>query len=342
MKAVFIKDHGGLDKLTYGERPVPKIGPREVLVRVRACALNHLDIWVRQGLPGLTLSFPHILGCDVAGVVAKAGAEVKNVPVGKRVMAAPGVACGRCESCLMGQDQLCPKYDILGQARDGGYAEYVAVPADNLIDIPEHLDFVEAAAIPLVFMTAWQGLVNLAKMKAGENVLILGGGSGLGSAAIQIAKLWGARVFTTVGADAKAKKAKALGADVVINHTTKDFAAEIKNLTEKRGVDVVLDHVGPATLEKSLQSLAKSGRLAACGATTGRHATIELRPLFSRNITVYGFRMGPRHGLMEAMRFFNTRQLKPIVDKTFPLRKAADAQAYMEERKNFGKIVLTV
>jgi NADPH:quinone reductase-like Zn-dependent oxidoreductase len=339
MKAVYFKEHGGADKLIYGERPTPHPGPRDVLVRVKACALNHLDIWLRQGIPGLTIPLPHIVGSDVAGIVEKSGAQA-NASVGSKVMVAPGLSCGECPQCLRGWDHLCPRYDILGQMHAGGYAEYVAVPAENLIPLPENLSFEEAASFPLVFLTAWHMLVTLAKVRAEETVLVQAGGSGVGIAAIQIAKLWGAKVFATAGSDAKAAKAKALGADEVINYSKKDFVHEVREKTEKRGVDVVVEHVGPDTFEKSLLCLARNGRLVTCGATTGRQVQFDLRAFFSRNLTIHGSRMGTRRGLLEAVKFLAQGRLKPVVDKVFPLKKAAEAQTYMEQRRNFGKIVL--
>jgi NADPH:quinone reductase-like Zn-dependent oxidoreductase len=342
MKAVYFKQHGGADKLIYGERPLPRLGPKDALIRVKACALNHLDIWVRQGLPGVAIPLPHIPGCDVAGVVEKVGAKVMHMSKGQKVMVAPGLSCGKCESCLLGQDHLCPEYDILGQIHNGGYAEYVSVPGANLIPMPDRLSFEEAASIPLVFLTAWHMLVAKAKIRGGESVLVQAGGSGVGIAAVQIAKLWGAKVYTTVGTDAKGAKAKALGADEAINYTKKDFLLEIRRLTDKRGVDVVVEHIGQATFEKSLLALAKNGRMVTCGATSGREIKFDLRYLFSRNLTVYGSRMGMFKGLLEAVNQVNAGRLRPVVDKVFPLKKAAEAQTYMEERKNFGKIVLTV
>ncbi|MGQ0645648.1 MAG: zinc-binding dehydrogenase [Elusimicrobiota bacterium] len=342
MKAVYFKEHGGADKLIYGDRPAPKAGPGEALVRVKACALNHLDIWLRQGIPGLPISLPHIVGSDAAGVVEKTGAGVEGLEAGQKVVLAPGLSCGRCEPCLLGLEHVCDTYDVLGQGRDGAYAEYVAVPAENVLDMPPGLSFEEAASFPLVFMTAWHMLVALAKVRAGETVLVHAGGSGVGIAAIQIAKLWGARVITTVGSDAKAAKARALGADETINYAKKDFAAEARRLTDKRGVDVVVEHVGQTTFEKSLLCLAKGGRLATCGATTGREAKFDLRLFFSRNLTIHGSRLGTRQGLRDALGHLAAGRLKPVVDKIFPLRKAAEAQTYMEERKNFGKIVLSV
>ena len=342
MKAVYFKSHGDLDALTYGERPLPKTGPSDVLVRVKACALNYLDIWVRQGLPGMKIPLPHIPGNDVAGVIEKVGVHTKGVRPGDKVMVAPGLSCGRCESCKAGRDHLCPEYDVLGQVRDGGYAEYVSVPAANILPMPAHLSFEEAASFPLVFQTAWHMLVTEGQIRTGETVLIQAAGSGVGIAAIQVAKLWGVRIIVTVGSDDKAAKARALGADEVINYRKKDFLEEVRRKTGKRGVDLVVEHIGKTVFEKSLRCLAKGGRLITCGATTGREARLDLRLLFSRNLTVHGIRMGTLRGLKDAVRHLNAGRLYPVVDKLFPLEKAAEAQKYMLDRKHFGKIVLTV
>jgi NADPH:quinone reductase-like Zn-dependent oxidoreductase len=341
MKAVFIKEHGGQNKLIYGERPLPPVGPDEVLVRVKACALNHLDIWVRQGpIPGIT--FPHILGSDAAGLVEKPGRDVTHFAKGQRVLAMPGVSCGQCAQCLVGQENLCAGYDILGQKRNGAYAEFVAVPAANLFSIPDGVSFEAAAAFPLVSVTAWHGLVTLGQIHSGQTVLIQAGGSGLGTAAIQIAKLWGATVITTVGNAAKAAKAKRLGADHVINYNERDFVKDVMDITQKRGAALAFDHVGQATFEKSLACVAKGGKLLFCGVTTGRDVKLDLKPVYSSNISIIGFRMGTRRDLREALAAWQDGNLAPVIDKTFPLKQASQAQAYMEERKNFGKIVLTV
>jgi NADPH:quinone reductase-like Zn-dependent oxidoreductase len=342
MKALFIKAHGGPDKLIYGDRPTPKAGPGQVLVRVKACALNHLDIWVRQGLPNVLIPLPHILGSDVSGVVEKTGADVKNIPVGRRVMLSPTLSCGRCETCLKGAEHLCAKFEILGQMKDGGCAEFIAVPAANVIDIPEILSFEQAASFPLVFLTAWHMLVDRAKLRAGETVLVQAGGSGVGIAAIQIAKVWGAKVIATVGSDDKIVKAKALGADEVVNYVKKDFLTEVRRLTDKRGVDVVLEHIGGNVFEKSLQVLAKGGRLTTCGATAGPLVQPDLRYVFSRNLSIHGSRLGPHSALREALRHLSNGRIRPVVDKIFLVKKAAEAHTYLESRKNFGKVVLTL
>lgn len=308
-------------------------------MRVRACALNHLDLWQRRGMERVQIPFPHISGADVAGeVIASPNGEFAP---GRRVMLQPGLSCGRCVACLDGRDNECPRYDVLGYRSDGGYAEQVVVPVQNLIAIPDAIGFVEAAAFPLVFLTAWHMLVTRAKLRAGEDVLVLGAGSGVGQAAIQIAWRHGARVFATAGNDEKLAKARELGAYEVINHNTQDIAAAIKAFTGGRGVDVVVEHVGAATWDRSLRCLTKGGRLVTCGATTGHDARIDLRVLFTRQLSLLGSYMGRKAELLRAAQFFFAGELKPIVDATFPLSDAADAHRRLENRQQFGKIVLT-
>jgi NADPH:quinone reductase-like Zn-dependent oxidoreductase len=341
MKAVRFHQHGGPDVLRYEDAPDPDPGPGEVLVRVRACALNHLDLWARRGLPGLKTPMPHISGSDVAGEVVSSNAT--HVAIGRRVMLQPGVSCGCCEACLSGKDNECPVYEVLGYLHhDGGYAEYVKVPVQNLLPIPDEIDFVHAAAFPLTFLTAWRMLMTCARLKRGEDVLVLAAGSGVGQAAIQVAVLGGARVFATAGSDDKLERARSLGAVEVIDHHRQDIAEEIKRITNRRGVDVVIEHVGEATWAKSVRSLARRGRLVTCGATTGANGAINLNALFGKQLTIHGSYMGTKGELLRAARFFFAGQLKPVIDRTFPLHQAADAHRRMEESEQFGKIVLEV
>jgi NADPH:quinone reductase-like Zn-dependent oxidoreductase len=341
MKAVRFHQHGGPDVLRYEDAPDPDPGPGDVLVRVRACALNHLDLWARRGLPGLKTPMPRISGSDVAGEVVSSNAT--GVAIGRRVMLQPGVSCGRCEACLSGKDNECPSYEVLGYLHhDGGYAEYVKVPVQNLLPIPDEIDFVHAAAFPLTFLTAWHMLMTCARLKRGEDVLVLAAGSGVGQAAIQVAVLSGARVFATAGSDDKLERARSLGAVEVIDHHRQDIAEEIKRLTNRRGVDVVIEHVGEATWAKSVRSLARRGRLVTCGATTGANGAINLNALFGKQLTIHGSYMGTKGELLRAARFFFAGQLKPVIDRTFPLHEAADAHRRMEESEQFGKIVLEV
>ncbi len=340
MKAVRFHEHGGAEVLRYEEVPEPVVPPGEVLVRVRACAMNHLDLWLRAGIPGRPMSLPRIVGSDIAGEVVRVGERVSKVAAGARVLIAPGHSCGLCRACLEGRDNLCRRYSIFGIVRDGGYAELVAVPEVNAIPIPDDFSFDEAAAVPLVFLTAWHMLVDRARLRAGEQVVVLGAGSGVGSAAVQIAKLFQARVLATVGSEAKLAKARELGADEVINHTTEDFYQEVKRLTQRRGVDVVFEHVGAATWEKSLMCLAPGGRLVTCGATTGADVRVDVRYLFGRQLSILGSYMGSKAELLALLPFLFRRQLTPVIDCSFPLGEAQAAHRRMEERELFGKIVL--
>jgi 2-desacetyl-2-hydroxyethyl bacteriochlorophyllide A dehydrogenase len=342
MKAVVFHEHGGPDKLKYEDRPDPQIKPDEVLVRVKACALNHLDIWVRQGIPAYQILLPHISGCDVAGQIEKVGSGVKGVKVGQKVFVFPGLSCGICGECKAGHESLCPTFGVLGAKTDGGYAEYVAVPGRNVIPIPGSLTFEQAAAFPLVSVTAWHMVVTQSWLRKGETALIMGAGSGVGSMAIQVAKYVGAKVITTVGSDDKIKKALVIGADEVINHTTDDVVKRVSELTGGQGVDVVIEHIGPQVWDQCLKSLAKGGRLITCGATTGPKAEIDLRYLYSRNLTIKGSYMGTKAELLEAAKLVGTGKLRPVIDHVYPLQEARAAQEHMLSRKFFGKLVLTV
>lgn len=338
MKAIRFHAHGGPEVLIYEEAPDPSPGPGEALIRVRACGLNHLDLFQRRGIERVAIRFPHISGADVAGevVVAPDGDFV----AGRRVMLQPGISCGRCEACLGGRDNECPRYDVLGYQSDGGYAEFIKVPVQNLIAIPDEIAFVEAAAFPLTFLTAWHMLITRAALIAGEDVLVIGAGSGVGQAAIQIARYHGARVFATAGTDEKTAKARQLGAVEAVNHTSENVPARIRELTGGRGVDVVVEHVGTATWDRSLKCLARSGRLVTCGATTGHDARIDLRFVFGRQLSLLGSYMGRKSELLRAAQFLSTGNLKPVVDSTFHLSEASDAHRRLEARDHFGKIVL--
>jgi NADPH:quinone reductase-like Zn-dependent oxidoreductase len=341
MKAVIFKEHGGPEVLEYTtDAPEPSIKPDEVLVEVRACALNHLDVWARGGLPGIEIPLPHILGNDIAGVVRRAGELVNWVREGDEVMLQPGVSCGHCLDCLRGQDNMCPEYDILGYRRDGGYAELVRAPGVNVIPKPPGLSFEEAAALPLVTVTAWHMLSTRARVQPGETVLIHAAGSGVGSVGIQIAKLRGARVIATAGSDEKLAKARELGADEVVNYTRPDWPKEVRRLTERAGVDVVFEHTGAETWPGSLQSMKKNGRLVTCGATSGFDARTDLRQVFYRNLSLLGSFMGSKAELLDAMKFVERGQLRAVIDRTLPLSEARRAHELMQDRAQFGKLVL--
>jgi NADPH:quinone reductase-like Zn-dependent oxidoreductase len=342
MKAIIFTAHGGPEVLKYTDTLEPALRSSDVLVRVKACALNHLDLWVRRGIPGLTFPFPHIPGSDVSGEIAQVGGDVSTVRVGQKVVLAPLVSCGKCSACLAGVDNRCRQATNLGYMIDGGCAEFVRVPEVNCLPYPENLSFEEAASIPLVFQTAWHMLVSRAELQPGEDVLILGAGSGVGSAAIQVAKFFGARVIATAGSREKLEKAKELGADHLINHTTQKIRDEVRRITGKRGVDVVFEHVGTATWDESIASLAPSGRLVTCGATTGYDAKIDLRFLFSRQLSLLGSYMGTKSELHTVMKLVAAGKLKPVVDRVFPLAEAAAAHAYLESSSQFGKVVLRV
>ena len=342
MKAIVFERHGGPEVLKYTDAPDPVIRASEVLVRVRACALNHLDLWVRHGIPGVAFPLPHIPGSDISGEIAQIGADVTTVRVGQKVVLAPGVSCGKCPACLSGQDNRCRQFTNLGYMIDGGCAEFVRAPEVNCMPYPENLSFEEAASIPLVFQTAWHMLIARAELQPGEDVLVLGAGSGVGSAAIQIAKFFGARVIATAGGDEKLQKAKELGADHLINHKTQKIREEVRRITNKRGVDAVFEHVGTATWDESIASLAPGGRLVTCGATTGYDAKIDLRFLFSRQLSLLGSYMGTKPELLMVMKLVAAGRLKPVVDRVFPLAEAAAAHAYLESSAQFGKVVLKV
>lgn len=342
MKAIQFQQHGGPEVLKYVEVTDPVIRPGEVLVRVRACALNRLDLWVRQGLPNVPIPLPHIPGSDVAGEIAQVGSGVTTVRAGQKVVLVPGVTCGKCAACLAGLDNRCRQFTNLGYMVDGGCAEFVRVPEVNCLPYPQNLSFEQAAAVPLVFQTAWHMLVARAELQPGEDVLILGAGSGVGVAAIQIAKFFGAQVIATASSDEKLVKARELGADHTINHKSQKIRDEVRRITGKRGVDVVFEHVGTATWDDSLASLAASGRLVTCGATTGYDAKVDLRFLFTRQLSLLGSYMGTKNDLRTVMKLVAGGRLKPVVDRVFPLAEAAAAHAYLESGAQFGKVVLTV
>jgi NADPH:quinone reductase-like Zn-dependent oxidoreductase len=342
MKAVLLESHGTPEALSSAEVPDPHPAPGEVLVRVRACALNHIDLWLRKGIPGQAVSFPHILGSDIAGEIAALPGPVEGLAFGQRVMLSPGTSCGRCQPCLSGIDNACRRYRILGVHLPGGYAELVRCPAANVIPIPERLSFEEAAAFPLVFLTAWNMLVRRAGLRRGEDVLVWAGGSGVGMAAIQVAKLLGARVIATAGTEAKLARARELGADHVVSHHQGDVVEAVKRATDKKGVDVVIEHVGQASWERSIRSLAHRGRLVTCGATTGFDASTDLRYIFAKQLSILGSYMGTKADLLEVARPFLDGRLKAVVDTVVPLADARHAHALLESGTPFGKVVLRV
>ena len=341
MKAARIHQHGSPEVLVYEEVPDPKIKANQILLRVKACSLNHLDLFVRAGIPGMKFAMPHILGCDIAGEVVEVGELCERVKPGWRVLLSPGVSCRQCDQCAAGRDNFCRKYTIFGYGIDGGDAELVAAPEWTAIQIPDTLTFEEAAAAPLVFLTAWHMLVGRAHLQLGEDVLVLAASSGVGSAAIQIAKLHHCRVIATAGGEAKLAKAKELGADHVIDHYNQDISAEVKKFTGKRGVDVVFEHVGAATWPKSLESLAPAGRLVTCGNTTGWDVKLDLRFLFSKQWSLLGSFMGTLGDLHAVLKFVFRKEMKPVIDKVYPLSEIRAAHERLENKEQFGKVLVT-
>jgi NADPH:quinone reductase-like Zn-dependent oxidoreductase len=340
MKAARIHQHGSPEVLIYEDAPDPKIKANQILVRVRACALNHLDLFIRAGIPGMKFAMPHILGSDIAGEVVAVGDLCERVQTGSRVLLSPGLSCRQCDQCAAGRDNFCRRYTIFGSGVDGGNAELIAAPEWTAIQIPDDLTFEQAAAAPLVSLTAWHMLVGRAQLKLGEDVLVLAASSGVGSMAIQIAKLLRCRVIATAGGEAKLAKAKELGADHVIDHYKQDISAEVKKLTGKRGVDVVFEHVGAATWNKSLESLAPGGRLVTCGNTTGYDVKLDLRFLFSKQWSLLGSFMGPLGELHQVLKFVFRKEIIPVIDKIYPLSEIRAAHEHLENKEQFGKVLV--
>ena len=338
MKAVRIHQFGGPEVLTYEDIPDPQPRKDQVLVRVRACSVNHLDIWVRKGLPGVRL--PHILGSDVAGEIVEAGEYVTGFKPGQRVLLSPMHYCGHCVKCVSGLQNHCRAFTVLGNAVDGGDCELIAAPAANVIPIPDSLDFNQAASVPLVFVTAWHMLVGRAGIRPGQTVLVLGASSGVGIAAIQIAKLFHCRVITTAGDENKLAKGRELGADFGINHYQQKIYEEVRKITNKEGVDIVLEHVGAATWDESVRSLKSGGTLVTCGATSGPIVGLNLQHLFARQLTLLGSYMGTMGELHEVLRHVFAGRLKPVLDRAFPLSEIRAAHEYLEKSQMFGKIVV--
>jgi NADPH:quinone reductase-like Zn-dependent oxidoreductase len=338
MKAIRFHEFGGTEVLKFEDVPDPKIRKDQVLVRLKACALNHLDLFIRKGLPGIKL--PHINGSDVSGDIAEVGEYITDLKVGQRVLLAPMTFCGHCAACTAGQQNLCPQFTVLGYLNDGGNAEYIAVSRVSVIPIPDELTYDEAASVPLVFVTAWHMLVARCHIKPGDTVLVLGGGSGVGSAAIQICKLFNAKVIATAGDEAKLDQSRELGADHVINHYQQKIADEVKKITNKGMCDIVFEHVGKATWTESMKSLKPGGSLVTCGATTGPEASFDIRFLFARQLSFLGSFMGTMGDFHEVLKHIFSGKLKAVVDKSFPLREAAAAHQRLEKSEQFGKVIL--
>jgi NADPH:quinone reductase-like Zn-dependent oxidoreductase len=343
LKAVRIHGYGGVEQLFFEDADEPGLSEsNDVVVKLKAAAINHIDIWNRMGATGIKVSMPHTLGADGAGVVVEVGAQSGNVKVGDAVCLYPPTGCGRCEFCMTDQDFMCVHLRVLGERMEGTYAEYVKLPARNCFPIPEGYSFEQAAAFPLVFITLWRMIITNAELKPGESLLIIGIGGGVASASLQLAKKIGARVIVTSGSDAKLEKARKLGADHGINHFKQDFVRIVSKLTDNRGVDVVLDCVGGEVWRKSLASLARGGRLVTCGATAGGQPTDDIAAIFSKQLKIYGSTLGSREEFRQLISFMNASGIKPIIDSVFPLKDGAAAQRYVEEAKQFGKVVLRI
>ena len=341
MRAVAFAQPGGLDVLQVMDLPVTAIEDDEVLVQVKACGLNHLDLWVRQGLP-TQIPMPHIGGCEAAGLVALVGKSVQNLKKGDRVLVSPGQSCNVCDWCNQSLDSCCEQFRVHGYQTQGGFAEFTKARAGDCLPISEAWSFAEWAAVPLTFQTAWNMLVRQARIKPNDQVVIFGASSGVGVAGIQIAKVFGARVFAVAGSDEKLRKAEELGADVLIDYTKQDIAKEVKAQTGGKGADIVFEHVGAAVWQQASRCLGKQGRIVTCGATTGPKVEIDLRFFFTQQHQILGAYMGSRHDLMQCLKLVERRVFRPVVDSVFPLEKLRDAQERMEQRQMFGKIVVTV
>ncbi len=342
MKAVVIREFGDPDVLRYEDIPEPSIKRDEVLIKVAYTSVNHLDIWVRRGLTAYGTKLPHIPGCDISGIIVDKGEDVRELNAGDRVMVDPGIRCMRCEFCLSGRDNICRTFGIVGATINGGYREYVAFPARDVIRIPDRIPLDVGAAFPLTYMTSWHMLLRRAGIAPGERILIVGGTSGIGIAALQIAKLAGMEVIATGGSDGKVEFLKKNGADYVINHEKENIYERVKEITHGEGVDVVFEHTGPSVFENVLRALKKGGRLVTCGATKGPEVRLDLRYLFSRELTVMGSIMGTRSELIRMTGLIEKGLLKPVIDSVYLLRNAKEAHKRMEERKHKGKILLKV
>lgn len=343
MKAIRIHAHGGVDQLRCEDAPDPRItSPQDVIVKLEAAALNHIDIWVRKGATGMQIPMPHIVGADGAGTVVEAGADVKSIKAGDQVCLYSFTGCGRCEFCLSDRDFMCIRVNSLGERLEGTYAEYVKVSPRNCFPVPAYMSFDEAAAFPLVFVTVWRMFITNARLKPGETVLIIGIGGGVASAALQVAKRLGARVIVTSSSDEKLERAKSLGAEHGINHRRQVIAEEVVKLTEGRGVDVVLDSVAGEVWQQSLHSLAHRGRLVTCGATAGWEPNDDLDLMIAKELRIYGSTLGSREDFCQLLSFLDATQIRPIIDRKFPLKEAAAAQQRMEDGRQFGKILLAV
>jgi NADPH:quinone reductase-like Zn-dependent oxidoreductase len=342
MKAVLLYQHGGLESLEYTDFPTPQPGRGQVLVRLRAAALNRLDLWVRAGWPGIRLEYPHIPGADGAGDVAEVGEGVTQWRVGDRVVINSNLACGVCDLCRAGWDNRCRSWQLLGETVRGTYAEYVVVPAENLFPIPDGFDYRPAAAAALVFHTAWHSLIVRGNLRPGETVLVVGASGGVNTASIQIAKLAGAEVYVVGSNSEKLALSKALGADHLIDRSQEEnWSKVVYNLTDKRGVDVVVDNVG-VTFLQSFRCAAKGGRILTVGNSGGAKFEFDNRYMFAKHLSLIGSTMGTKADFVQVMSLIFAGKLRPVLDRDFPLSEARAAQEYLESGLQMGKITLSV
>jgi len=342
MKAAVIHEHGELDCVRVEEVAGPKPGRGEVILKVKSAGLNHLDIWVRKGRPGLKMVFPHILGCDAAGVVTGVGADVASVSVGDQVVLNPGLSCGSCEYCNRGEQSECLSFDIMGMNRQGTFAEYVAVPARNVHPKPAYMDFDQAGTFVLSCLTAWRMLFTRAQLRPGETVLLHGIGGGVALWALQLAKLAGACVIVTSSSDSKLARASQIGADHTINYKAEDVAVRVKDFTSGRGVDVVIDTVGAATWPIDFSAVRRGGKIVLCGITTGAKAETNLQALYWNQVTIMGSTMGSDEDFRRMLRAVTIAKLKPVIDSVEPLENIREAMGKMETGEQFGKIALRI
>jgi len=342
MKAIYYSEHGDPGVLRYGDMPEPEVLPRTVKIRVEAASLNHIDLWLRRGLPGIDVPLPHIPGCDAAGVVEELGEGATGVAVGDRVVMNPSITCGHCEFCLRGDATLCRHYQLVGETTQGTCCETIVIPDRNAIAIPDSISFEDAASVPLVFVTAWRMLITRARLRAAEDVLVLGASAGVGTACIQIAKAAGARVLAAASSREKLDLCADLGADVLINYAEEDFVKRVRTETNKRGVDVVVDYVGKDTWVKSIRCLSRGGRLVTCGATSGHDPRTDLRHIFFRQLEIIGSTMGSRNELEAPLKLIFSGRMRPVVSAVYDLEDTARAHAVMEARNVLGKIVIRV
>ncbi len=340
MRALRIHEHGGPEVLKFEERPEPSAGPGQVLVEIQAAGVNHLDTWVRRGVPGHHFPLPITPGADGAGVIRALGPGVEGLAVGERVAIAPGYSCGRCEACLSGRDHYCRHYGIYGESADGTDCEFIAVAAASVLPLPPGLSVEAAAAVSLVFLTAWEMLMVKGRVTGADTVLVHAAGSGVSSAAIQIARYAGARVIATASSDEKLARARALGAQETLNYSDPAWPQAVRALTEKRGCDLIVDHVGAATFAGSLRALAAGGRILCCGASSGPEFSADLRPIFFKNLAIVGSTMGSRGTLPRIYRLVADGTFKAVIDSVLPLADVAEAHRRLAERSQFGKIVL--